>query len=241
MFLINAVLLAEIRGCWHLSVYLSFCLSVYLTLNLPFSLSTDACIHAYMYVCMYVMYVYMYAMYVCMCMYVCTYVHMQCMYVMYVCICVCMYVCACCACMCVYGHMYAGIIYVCDLVRESFFHNLLSCCLLVYIPRSPEWQELGNRFPVSASTVGSLCSVECKPAGSLCSATSTGKTIKHIHNHKTTDCLYSWDRHGKSVRSWCDGSSEWSLMDDPFSYFSFQPVLHNWYVVCAILYVGWCI
>ena len=27
---------------------------------------------------------------------------------------------------------------------------------------------------------------------------------------------------GKSVRSWCDGSS------DRLSYFSFQPVLHDW-------------
>ena len=31
---------------------------------------------------------------------------------------------------------------------------------------------------------------------------------------------------------------------DPLSYFSFQPVLHDWLtkaVVCAILSVGWCI
>ena len=33
----------------------------------------------------------------------------------------------------------------------------------------------------------------------------------------------------KSVRSWCDGSSDRSFMVDPLSYFSFQPVLHNWY------------
>ena len=30
-----------------------------------------------------------------------------------------------------------------------------------------------------------------------------------------------------SVCSWCDGSSDRSLMVDPLSYFSFQPVLHN--------------
>ena len=34
---------------------------------------------------------------------------------------------------------------------------------------------------------------------------------------------------GKSVRSWCDGSSDRSVMVDPFGYFSFQPVPHNWY------------
>ena len=35
---------------------------------------------------------------------------------------------------------------------------------------------------------------------------------------------------GKSVRSWCDGSSDRSFMGvvDPLSYFSFQPVFHDW-------------
>ena len=35
---------------------------------------------------------------------------------------------------------------------------------------------------------------------------------------------------GKSVslRSWCDGSSDRSFMVDPLSYFSFQPVFHDW-------------
>ena len=33
---------------------------------------------------------------------------------------------------------------------------------------------------------------------------------------------------GKSVRSWCDGSSDRSFIVDPLSYFSFQPVLHDW-------------
>ena len=32
---------------------------------------------------------------------------------------------------------------------------------------------------------------------------------------------------GKSIRSWCDGSSDRSFMVDPLSYFSFQPVLHD--------------
>ena len=32
----------------------------------------------------------------------------------------------------------------------------------------------------------------------------------------------------KSIRSWCDGSSDRSFMVDPLSYFSFQPVLHDW-------------
>ena len=33
---------------------------------------------------------------------------------------------------------------------------------------------------------------------------------------------------GKSVRSWYDGSSDRSFMVNPLSYFSFQPVLHDW-------------
>ena len=32
----------------------------------------------------------------------------------------------------------------------------------------------------------------------------------------------------ESVHSWCDGSSDRSFMVDPLSYFSFQPVLHDW-------------
>ena len=33
---------------------------------------------------------------------------------------------------------------------------------------------------------------------------------------------------GKSVRSWCDGSSDRFFIVDPLNYFSFQPVLHDW-------------
>ena len=35
------------------------------------------------------------------------------------------------------------------------------------------------------------------------------------------DCIF--------LRSSCDGSSDLSLLVDPLSYFSFQPVLHDWY------------
>ena len=34
---------------------------------------------------------------------------------------------------------------------------------------------------------------------------------------------------GKSVRLWCDGSSDRSFKVDQLSYFSFQPVFHDWY------------
>ena len=48
-----------------------------------------------------------------------------------------------------------------------------------------------------------------------------------------------------SIRSWYSGLSDRSLMVDPLSYFSFQPVLHDWCktkaILCAILSVGWCI
>ena len=33
----------------------------------------------------------------------------------------------------------------------------------------------------------------------------------------------------KSVRLWCDGSSDRSFMVDPLNHFSFQPVIHDWY------------
>ena len=50
---------------------------------------------------------------------------------------------------------------------------------------------------------------------------------------------------GKSVRSWCDGSSDRSFIVDPLSYFSFQPVFHDWsnkgrgmcYPVCGMVHI----
>ena len=50
---------------------------------------------------------------------------------------------------------------------------------------------------------------------------------------------------GKSVRSWCDRSSDRSFMVDPLSYFSFQPVLHDWcnkgrgmcHLVCGMMHI----
>ena len=48
-----------------------------------------------------------------------------------------------------------------------------------------------------------------------------------------------------SVRSWCDGSLDRSFMVEPLTYFSFQPVLHNWcnkgrgmcYPVCGMMHI----
>ena len=47
---------------------------------------------------------------------------------------------------------------------------------------------------------------------------------------------------GKSIHLWCDGSSDRSFMVNPLSYFSIQPVLHDWcnngrgmyYLVCGM-------
>ena len=47
---------------------------------------------------------------------------------------------------------------------------------------------------------------------------------------------------GKSVRSWCDGSSDRSFMVDPLSYFSFHPVFQDWCnidrPVCWMVHIG---
>ena len=41
----------------------------------------------------------------------------------------------------------------------------------------------------------------------------------------------------RDFRSWCDGSSNRSLVVNPLSYFSFQPVLHDWYTKdCGMCY-----
>ena len=50
---------------------------------------------------------------------------------------------------------------------------------------------------------------------------------------------------GKSVRSWCYGSSDRSFMANPLSYFSFQLVLHDWcnnnrgmcHLVCEMVHI----
>ena len=50
---------------------------------------------------------------------------------------------------------------------------------------------------------------------------------------------------GKSVRSWCDGSSDRSFMVNPLSYILFQPVYHDWcnngcgmcYPVCGMVHI----
>ena len=50
---------------------------------------------------------------------------------------------------------------------------------------------------------------------------------------------------GKNVRSWCERSSYRSFMVDLLSYFSFQPVLHDWcnkgramcYPVCGLVHI----
>ena len=49
----------------------------------------------------------------------------------------------------------------------------------------------------------------------------------------------------KSVRFWYDALSDRYLMVDPLSYFSFQPVLHDWcnkdrsmwYPVCGMMHI----
>ena len=50
---------------------------------------------------------------------------------------------------------------------------------------------------------------------------------------------------GKSILSWCDGSSDRSFMVDPLSYFLLQPVFHNWfnkghgmyYPICGMMHI----
>ena len=52
-----------------------------------------------------------------------------------------------------------------------------------------------------------------------------------LMRHDTIASLHKWERdvfRGKIVCPRRDGSSDRSFMVDPLSYFSFQPVLHNW-------------
>ena len=45
-----------------------------------------------------------------------------------------------------------------------------------------------------------------------------------------------WQR----IHLWCNGPSDRSFMVDPLEYFSFQPVLHNWYNKgCGVLSCVW--
>ena len=65
---------------------------------------------------------------------------------------------------------------------------------------------------------------------------------------KSIECVVKQNKlqlRGKSIRSWCDGSLDWSLMVDPLSFLSFQPVLHDWcnkgcgmyYSVCGVMHI----
>ena len=71
-----------------------------------------------------------------------------------------------------------------------------------------------------------------------------------VPSAKSTWCLLfdSWLKRRTpvtTVRVWCDGSSDRSLMVDPLSYLSFQLVLHNWcnegrgmcYLVCGMVHI----
>ena len=49
-----------------------------------------------------------------------------------------------------------------------------------------------------------------------------------VGTNSNSECRSEMLLHGKSVHSWCDGLSDRSFMVDPLSYFSFQPVLHDW-------------
>ena len=57
--------------------------------------------------------------------------------------------------------------------------------------------------------------------------------------------ILKYELRGKSIRSWCDGSSDRSFMVNPLSYFLFQPVLHDWcnkgrgmyYPVCGMMHI----
>ena len=86
----------------------------------------------------------------------------------------------------------------------------------------------------------------------LFSKTKRGRQGHHdIYVHKfsfkvgAAVAVLTTSHRGKSVRSWCDGSSDRSSMVDPLSYFSFQPVLHDWcnksrgmcYPVCGMVYI----
>ena len=54
------------------------------------------------------------------------------------------------------------------------------------------------------------------------SITSIGTLLSFIHGRARCRSVV------KSVRSWCDVSLDRSFMVDPLSYFSFQPVVHDW-------------
>ena len=81
----------------------------------------------------------------------------------------------------------------------------------------------------------------------LLSATNTNNLVCLRYSSLGVTTSLNWGARCSSVVQhplMCDGSSDRSLMVDPLSYFSFQPVLHNWgnkghsicYPVCR-----WCI
>ena len=66
------------------------------------------------------------------------------------------------------------------------------------------------------------------------------RSIIHVYSKFNAQC---WKE--LNLDSPCDGSSDRSFMVDPLSYFSFQPVFHDWcnkargmcYPVCGVVYI----
>ena len=55
----------------------------------------------------------------------------------------------------------------------------------------------------------------------------------HLYVFRSPSVYFSWERsemylRGKSIHSWCNGSSDRSFMVDPLIYFLFQPMFQDW-------------
>ena len=96
-------------------------------------------------------------------------------------------------------------------------------------------------------TMPVLTPQECEKAVGIHDAgLSNCVTAQHLEwRYSTIARRFTCKLRGKSVRSWCDGWSDRSLMVDPLSYFSFQPVLYDWcnkgcgmcYPVCGMMHI----
>ena len=82
--------------------------------------------------------------------------------------------------------------------------------------------------------------------GALAGTRNTQKQVISLYTfytyqHTECVCMYAC----VCMSTWCDGSSDQSLMVDSLSYFLFQPVLHDWcnkgydmcYPVCGMMHI----
>ena len=109
-----------------------------------------------------------------------------------------------------------------------------------FVPRSVFEVQQQERMRRRSDNSVQVCTTKC-----IRSATLAGTDEKTVRQLSSGLYRFGMQLCGKSIHSWCDGSSDRSFMVVSLNYFSFQPVIHNWcnngcgmcYPVCGMMLI----